>query len=1200
MKDDRRRFNFERQDIGQQNKRSKSSRQNQFNNEIQEQNNPVEQVNSQPFQQTDDNTLVNTADVPTVTKTIVNEFTVDRSAGDSKGATSNENSKTNSSKQSKKIYQQSHADHQAQYEPISAEQLQQNQLNNQLDQLGDVEYSFNDMENQTFSFDILINEMSSIPMDEFQSTHTMLNGVAEPTTQSNQAYNDGYKALDPSHKQEGDKFVPPRQNTSNHNKFKSSSDPDPQPKQSKRSQKFYDQSEPEQIKHSVEESDQHTTSYVSTNEEIRQAVRDELIERGDIIPNLHNANYSTIEHPTDATKELKYMKGLGVHVEVEKAQVVPSSDMAEVNQQTSLKQSASIGEVQPSSTDKKADVKKSDYDFKTAKGKRLAEKDTKINEKLAEVRENQPTQKKAIRRRIYDEEKERVQTKFKLEHENVSFNDAKWNKSKKNGVVKQSFSKLSSEAHQKISEVEHENVGTQTAHTIERGGEKVVRGGSKLIKGGYRYYKNTPYRQLAKLEKQSQKNRGKLEYQKILEENPDLKFSRFQKSKFQKMKFEDGVKQVDPLPTKTLKSAKTDSGMITKVSSEKMPEKTKVETTSKIAKPSSKLQFSKEEQKIEKLEGKLVTTKIKLDEARTHQPKKRKLRKKQVYNEEKKKATTKLTFAKEELAFEDAKWNKKDAIPKRLVKAPIKRAWQIGHQKMSEVEGENIGVKTAHAIERVGEKTVKEVGRSAYRFHKNRPYRKINRLEKKFEKRKSKLQFRRVVHDKPVAKKSNLLSRAFQKRRNKRKLMATLKGAKSATGVQKVGAITRAVKFVVGKIAKNPAVLAALAKGALLLLMAMMVLMLLNMCMSALSGTVTTVVSMSYQADYDDLTDASVMYTRLETDLAVRIANIEITYTGWDEYRFEVDSMGHDPFMLMAYLTAVYGEFTYAEVQNTIQQIFNQQNQLSFQAVTEVRWRWEQVGWSWEQVGWNWEQTGWSLEWEWVAYSGCTIPIIMHPDGGIHWQYPNPPLCGWEMEYEWTPVMGWVPEMAWVPVYDWVSYNWHILYTRLNSRPFADVIADRINNLTADEQEHFEILMETFGLRQFVANPFDFDWRPNITSLFGYRIHPINFVPEFHTGIDLGIAQGTPFTASFDGVVVTAAYNAGGYGNFVIIDNGEGIRMLHAHAHQLFVTAGQTVIQGQVIGTIGTTGASTGPHAHIEIFRNGQLINPIFFMEFEY
>lgn len=114
-----------------------------------------------------------------------------------------------------------------------------------------------------------------------------------------------------------------------------------------------------------------------------------------------------------------------------------------------------------------------------------------------------------------------------------------------------------------------------------------------------------------------------------------------------------------------------------------------------------------------------------------------------------------------------------------------------------------------------------------------------------------------------------------------------------------------------------------------------------------------------------------------------------------------------------------------------------------------------------------------------------------------------------------------------------------------------------------------------------------------VTSPYGYRIHPVTGKSRFHAGIDIGAAYGTSVLAANAGVVIVAGYNAGGYGNYVVINHGGGYTTLYAHCSSLLVSVGQQVSRGQVIATCGSTGMSTGPHIHFEVQLNGQTTNPM-------
>jgi murein DD-endopeptidase MepM/ murein hydrolase activator NlpD len=116
-----------------------------------------------------------------------------------------------------------------------------------------------------------------------------------------------------------------------------------------------------------------------------------------------------------------------------------------------------------------------------------------------------------------------------------------------------------------------------------------------------------------------------------------------------------------------------------------------------------------------------------------------------------------------------------------------------------------------------------------------------------------------------------------------------------------------------------------------------------------------------------------------------------------------------------------------------------------------------------------------------------------------------------------------------------------------------------------------------------------------ITSLFGYRMHPILGYQKFHSGMDFGADSGTTIRAGAAGVVIFADWY-GGYGNALILDHGGGITTLYAHTQGFYVTNGQAVQKGQPIAAVGSTGFSTGPHLHFEVRKDGEPIDPAQFL----
>jgi len=116
-----------------------------------------------------------------------------------------------------------------------------------------------------------------------------------------------------------------------------------------------------------------------------------------------------------------------------------------------------------------------------------------------------------------------------------------------------------------------------------------------------------------------------------------------------------------------------------------------------------------------------------------------------------------------------------------------------------------------------------------------------------------------------------------------------------------------------------------------------------------------------------------------------------------------------------------------------------------------------------------------------------------------------------------------------------------------------------------------------------------------IASGVGYRIDPVYKTPKMHAGLDFAAPQGTPIYATANGTVSLAGNAGNGYGNHVIINHGYGYETLYGHMVRVKARVGQQVKRGEVIGWVGSTGKSTGPHCHYEVHKNGNKIDPVYF-----
>lgn len=158
----------------------------------------------------------------------------------------------------------------------------------------------------------------------------------------------------------------------------------------------------------------------------------------------------------------------------------------------------------------------------------------------------------------------------------------------------------------------------------------------------------------------------------------------------------------------------------------------------------------------------------------------------------------------------------------------------------------------------------------------------------------------------------------------------------------------------------------------------------------------------------------------------------------------------------------------------------------------------------------------------------------------------------------------------------------------LNSRLFAQ---SKSFNAVENMVKNKEALLAATPAIQPVSNK-DLN---RLASGFGYRIDPVYKTTKFHAGLDFAAPQGSPVYATADGVVELAGNTGNGYGNHVVINHGFSYETLYGHMVRIKARAGQKVRRGEVIGWVGSTGKSTGPHLHYEVHKNGREINPIYF-----
>lgn len=175
---------------------------------------------------------------------------------------------------------------------------------------------------------------------------------------------------------------------------------------------------------------------------------------------------------------------------------------------------------------------------------------------------------------------------------------------------------------------------------------------------------------------------------------------------------------------------------------------------------------------------------------------------------------------------------------------------------------------------------------------------------------------------------------------------------------------------------------------------------------------------------------------------------------------------------------------------------------------------------------------------------------------------------------------------------------------RLKDNQLVSSIINTLNSLTSrietqkksyDEVEKLVKNKEQLLARTPAIQPVSNKDLNRIASGFGYRIDPVYKTTKMHAGLDFSAPQGTPIYATADGTVTTSGNTGNGYGNHVIINHGFGYETLYGHMVRVKARNGQAVKRGEVIGWVGSTGKSTGPHCHYEVHKYGEKIDPIYF-----
>lgn len=480
------------------------------------------------------------------------------------------------------------------------------------------------------------------------------------------------------------------------------------------------------------------------------------------------------------------------------------------------------------------------------------------------------------------------------------------------------------------------------------------------------------------------------------------------------------------------------------------------------------------------------------------------------------------------------KKKRRDTALQRATRRAFMEAQFYVHGKISENEHDNAGLEAAHKSEEAAEELVR-FAKYNLRGRKGKNRRKYERAKRYEFQTGTALAYKKYLEENPeIAKK--ILQKRLQKERIKKEYAKQLykkvkESEKSGEALRETKNLTTLVASKIAEVVREHAVGATFA--GLFGLFFMLITTMISSCGAMLGGGTTTIMAGAYQSMPLDIDAAEDSFKLKEMYLQNDIDSTETVYSGYDEYVYDLDHIGHNPFTLINYLSAVYGVFTSYDVESEIQAMFDEMYSLTFTPSEETRTR--------------------------------TVTTTTPGD------MPGEDIITTEEE----------------------EYTVTIMTVKLRTKPLEDIVSER---LTGNDEAValYTAYGDTHGALQRFWSPVQLDWMSRISCYYGYRVHPISGENQFHRGLDIAIPEGTELYASMDGTVLYARYDDS-YGNYIVLQDDRGYSVRYAHMSSLSVSEGQIVTHGDLVGYSGNTGGSTGPHLHLECTYGSDYYNPIFY-----
>ena len=341
--------------------------------------------------------------------------------------------------------------------------------------------------------------------------------------------------------------------------------------------------------------------------------------------------------------------------------------------------------------------------------------------------------------------------------------------------------------------------------------------------------------------------------------------------------------------------------------------------------------------KLDRLQNKAEKARKKTEAARKKIPKKKEYSFERVFDEKTGKAKYVLTAVEKEKQF-------KPDSPVKVVAGRVGAEYSnFTHGKVAEVEKENSAVEGAHKTEQ----TAEDVYHFVKRNHKSglqRKKEKVARLEKKQFKKEVNFRYQKFLEENPDMQEKTLkkqMQKRLQKQRIKREYAKARRAGQAAKNTKEAAAksasfVTKVAKKMQEIASRNVSLLVTIGIFALILIMIMTA---ISSCGAMFSDGMSTTLAGSYMSVPAEIDAADLAFSELEMELQKEINNIETDYPDYDEYRYNLDAIGHDPFILIGYLSAVHTEFTASEVQSEIESLFEEMYELTLNPTTETRTR---------------------------------------------------------------------------------------------------------------------------------------------------------------------------------------------------------------------------------------------------------------------